>query len=236
MPSRSSPAPSRQRHVVDLALEYAALAADGMRAAEIARRRRRSKAHVSILLRLGQALTGFSAEEVAALRTERITWKLAQRLVRADVPPELLRQRLRLALGGFSSYTVDRRRLRRGRRAATDSPPYSPDAFVWHWDAAWAARDPVGYVEAYRGFLARMHRGVSTRLRTAASPAPVGAPALAGQSLRRLTQTLTPPRAAVGDGPPGARQAARQALVLLAELDGPLFGLGQRSPETDEQA
>ena len=239
MPSRSSPAPPRRRHVIDLALEYAALAAGGMRAAEIARRRRRSKAHVSILLRLGQVLGGFSAEEVAALRTERITWKLVQRLVRADVPPELLRQRLQLALGGFSSYTVDRRRHRRGRRASTDSLSRSPDAFVWHWDTAWATRYPLGYVEACRTFPARMHRGVTAKLRNRESPGLASPTVLAGQPLRQLTQALTRARTSSHEGRVQAKAPVRQALALLAELDGSLLGLGRRSfepaePEPDE--
>ena len=209
---------------MDRALEYAALAADGMRAAEIARRRRRSKAHVSILLRLGHVLQGCTPEELAVVRAPQVTWKLAQRIVRADVPDAAIRERLRLAVGGFSSYTVDRRRNRKGRPGAAGALRQPAGTYQWQWDAAWAARDPLGYVEAYRAFLGRMHRDVSARLRTGVmaaggSPTSAGAP-LAGQSLRQLT-------AAVGQrGAPQPRRAVpaeREALLRLAELDPALL-------------
>ena len=72
---------------------------------------------MSILLRLGQVLAGLPAGEVAAYRSPRITWALAQRLVRADTPAVEVRAQLRYALGGFSTHNVDRRR--RGLRAGT---------------------------------------------------------------------------------------------------------------------
>ena len=107
----------RRTHIVDRAADYVALHAQGLTVAQIARRRRRSKGYVSILLRLGQVLAGLPAGEVAAYRSPRITWALAQRLVRADTPAVEVRAQLRYALGGFSTHNVDRRR--RGLRAGT---------------------------------------------------------------------------------------------------------------------
>src|SRR5688572_59010 len=103
----SNSPPPRSPRLVDRAIEYAALADGGLRAVDIVRRRRRSKGYVSIMLRLGRALRAASAEELAALRSDRITWKVAQQVVRADVTDAVILHRLRLALGGFSSYTVD---------------------------------------------------------------------------------------------------------------------------------
>ena len=241
--------------MVDRALEYAALAAGGMRAVEIARRRRRSKGYVSIMLRLGRALRSASAEEVAALRSDRITWKVAQQIVRADVADAVILHRLRLALGGFSSYTIDRRRQRRRRRAADAASSHpSPDTFVWQWDAAWAGRDPLAYAEAYRAFLTRLHRGVSARLRAHLTaprtpPLPDGAPAAAaaegsvglresaspagrdGRPLRPLAgQSLRQLTASLGHrrGAPTVAPLpleARQALAMLGELDAALLRL-----------
>ena len=229
-PSEASEPPdafrSRRRHVVDRALDYAALEASGLRAADIARRRRRSKAHVSILLRLGRCLRACTAEELAALRSPRITWKLAQRLVRTSTADDLLRHRLRQALGGFSRLTVDQRRHRRGRRAAVDPLSVPAGTHVWQCDAAWAARDPVGYVEAYRAFLARLHRDVAARLHAASSADAGEPPVLTGQSLRQLTAGLaTRPRPTASRTP-----ARRAALERLRELDALLAGAG---PPTD---
>jgi hypothetical protein len=222
--------PRRARHVVDRALDYAALEASGLRASQIAARRRRSKAHVSILLRLGQALQGCAPEELAALRSERITWKLAQRIVRADVPAAVIRERLRLALGGFSGYTVDRRRHRKGRESvagsgtggrAIDPLRVPPGTFVWQWDPTWAARDPVGYVEAYRSFLARLQRGMTSRLRGAAATRTSGSAPLAGQSLRQLAASVARQSP---DPLAAATPEEHQALALLAEVDTLLRG------------
>jgi hypothetical protein len=192
-----------------------------MRAAEIARRRRKSRAHVSILLRLGQALGSCTPEELAVLRSPRVTWKLVQGLVRADLPEAVLRERLRLAIGGFSSYTLDRRRHRKGRRTGADPLDAPAGTFVWQWDPVWAGRDPVGYVEAYRAFLARMHRDVTARLRVRIGGTRAGATPLVGQSLRQLSMAFTRPGSASQTRPPSTEE--RDALTRLAELDGTLI-------------
>ena len=206
----------RARHVVDRALDYAVLARRGLRASDIARLRRRSKAYVSILLRLGRALGECSPEELAALRSPRITWKLVQHLVRTDVSDVVLRARLRQALGGFSSLTVDRRRHRKGRPGTMDPLRAPAGTHVWQWDGTWAARDPIGYVEAYRAFLSRLQRDVAARLRAQAHATPTPGTPLAGQSLRQLSSSLAR-GAAHGVGPVTAER--RQALTLLDELD-----------------
>ena len=206
----------RAGHVVDRALDYAALARGGRRGSDIARQRRRSKAYVSILLRLGRALGECSPEELAALRSPRITWKLVQGLVRTEISDVVIRTRLRQALGGFSSLTVDRRRHRKGRPGTTDPLRAPAGTYVWQWDAGWAARDPIGYVEAYRAFLSRLQRDVTARLRAQAHAASTPGTPLAGQSLRQLSSSLTR-GAAHGAGRITAE--GRQALTLLAELD-----------------
>lgn len=223
---RSTSAAGRSHHVVDRALEYAALHAEGLRAAEIARRRRKSKGHVSILLRLGQAIRSCAPDEVEAFRSPRITWKLVQRLVRTSVSEVALRQQLRLALGGFSSHTVDRRRLRRKR--GTDGAEMvrrSPNTFIWELDPGWAARDPVGYAEAYLAFLARLHRGVTTRIReVAVPPGVVHASPLVGQSLRQLSRRIQAspptPTSALSGNTDGKESERRRALAILASIDG----------------
>lgn len=212
----SSPASPRHRHVIDRALEYARLAAGGMTVSQIARHRRRSKAYASILLRLGNALRPLGPEELAIFRADRITWKLAQRIVRSGLDGEAIRRQLRSALGGFSSLTVDRRRhrARRPEQARRES-----GSFIWRWDDDWAARDPVGYVEAYRVHLLSLHRGVTARLREAASARAEVAPLpLAGQSLRLLTARVLDGRES--RAAPGAlRPSDRTAIDLLAALD-----------------
>lgn len=213
----AEPAAVRGRHVVDRALDYAALEATGLRAADIARRRRRSKAHVSILLRLGRALRGCTAEEVAAFRSPRITWKLAQQLVRTSTADDVLRHRLRQALGGFSRLNVDRRRQRTGRMSPVDPLRVQSGTYVWQWDPAWAERDPAGYVDAYHAFLARMHRDLIARLHAPPSVGDGGQPALSGQSLRQLTARLA--MRSTTSTPPGRTPAQRAALDRLRALE-----------------
>src|SRR5205085_6980579 len=70
-----APAPrldGRRVHIVDRALDYVALAATGLSAAKIARKRRRSAGYVSILLRLGRAIQGLEPAEPAARRSPRV--------------------------------------------------------------------------------------------------------------------------------------------------------------------
>lgn len=226
----------RRLHILDRALDYVALADGGLSVAAIARRRRRSKGYVSIVLRLGRALHGLLPEEIAVFRSDRITWKLAQTIVRADADGATIRRHLRAALGGFSVHNVDRRRHRTGRSAmpgATAASLASGAAssaesgeFCWRWDAAWVDRDPVGYVTAYRHHLLLLHRGIGTRLRhaIAARSAPAAIP-LAGQSLRQLTALVARQRGTSPMQP--TRPDDRDALRRWAELDTVLSDLAK---------
>jgi hypothetical protein len=205
----------RRAHVVDRAAVYVALADLGLTAAQIARRRRKSKGHVSILLRLGRALRDLPEDERAALRHPRITWRLVQGLVRTDVDPASLRRQLRAALGGFSTHNVDRRR---GRRSGAAAAPAAAPGVAWGWDAAWFARDPVGYAAAHLAHLTHLHRVVEERARGAAA-ARLGAAVDGGQSLRGLQRRLADLTAAARSGTGGAEQdAERAALTALAAI------------------
>jgi hypothetical protein len=197
----------RRAHVLDRAAIYVALADQGLTAAQIARRRRKSKAHVSILLRLGRALRDLPDDERAALRHPRVTWRLVQGLVRADVDPASLRRQLRAALGGFSTHNVDRRRRRPGGAAAAAQVAAG---VAWGWDEAWFARDPVGYAEAHLAHLRHLHRIVEERARRAAAVR-LGAAVDGGQSLRGLQRRLAQLAAATPDADATGRDAGRGA-------------------------
>lgn len=154
----------RAPHVIDRALEYHDLAErHGLTMAALAKRVRRSKGYVSLHLRLAAAVAGMEPAEQAAMRHPAITWRLVQRVVRGDTRVQTeaerrqavvaLRQKLRDAVGGFSSETVDRRRHRKGR--APGAPlleRFDPRAF---------ATDPAGYVAAHLDALVRVHEAVA---------------------------------------------------------------------------
>ncbi|HEY0776620.1 MAG TPA: hypothetical protein VGD56_01515 [Gemmatirosa sp.] len=203
----------RRAHVLDRAAEYVRLADQGLTAAQIARRRRKSPAHVSILLRLGRALATVPDTEREALRSPRVTWRLVQRLVRTDVDVASLRKQLRDAVGGFSTHNVDRRQGRARRAAA--GPPTAPPApgVAWGWDATWFADDPIGYAAAHLAHLAHVHTVIAgraadaVRLRAGGSIAGIDA----GQSLRGLQRRLR--QATDAAAPPSA--AEQQALATL---------------------
>jgi hypothetical protein len=212
----------RRTHVVDRAADYVALADAGLTVARIARRRRRSKGYVSILLRFGRLLAALPADERAAMRSPRITWALAQRLMRADTDAASARAQLRYALGGFGTATLGPSGAgtpRRGRRGAapsstTSAPPAdhvpARATVAWGWDAAWFARDPAGFAHAHLAHFAHLHRVVATRARGAAT-----APPDVGQSLRALNRRLT-----TRAGAPGAGLPTDPATVCaLATLD-----------------
>lgn len=210
------------RHIVDRALDYAALSRGGLTAAQIARRRKKSKGYVSIVLRLGTAIRGLDREELAVFRSERITWKLAQRIIRGGVTDAEIQRQLRYALGGFSTHNIDGRKLRRRRTKQEQKPVKEPTRermreqnpaqtamavagtepglFVWRWDSEWAHRDPAGYVDAYRDHLASLHRDISTRFREA----------MALRATRTTTRTVS---AAV----PMVGQSLRQINALIAQ-------------------
>jgi hypothetical protein len=155
---------NRASHVIDRALVYHDLAArHGLTTATLAKRVRRSKGYVSLHLRLAAAIVGMEPAEQAAMRHPAITWRLVQRVVRGDTRVQTdaeqrqaivaLRQKLRDAVGGFSSETVDRRRHRKGR--APGAPlleRFDPRAF---------ATDPAQYVAAHLDALVRVHEAVA---------------------------------------------------------------------------
>ena len=210
-PAAEEPRLDRRRtHVVDRAADYVDLAARGMSVAQIARRRRRSKSYVSIVLRLGQALAGMEPGERAAMRSPFITWTLAQRLVRRDTDAASLRAQLRYALGGFSTHNVDGRKQRRGRPAAQPRTV----GVAWGWDADWFARDPVGYAAAHLEHLSSVTAAVSGRARRAAQ---TGAEARldAGQSLRLLQRRIAARRTEASATASADEQRALAAFAVL---------------------
>lgn len=232
------------RHIVDRALDYAALSRGGLTAAQIARRRKKSKGYVSIVLRLGRAIRGLDRQELAVFRSERITWKLAQRIIRAGVTDAEIQRQLRYALGGFSTHNIDRRKFRKHRtkqqrdsakeptreRMKEHNPAQTamartdaePDVFIWRWDSAWADRDPAGYVEAYREHLASLHRDISTRFREA----------MALRATRTATRTVS---AAV----PMVGQSLRQINALIAQqrrASSPINSTPELTTPTDRAA
>jgi hypothetical protein len=205
----------RRAHVLDRAAEYVRLADHGLTVSAIARRRRKSKGHVSILLRLGRALADLPADERAALRHPRVTWRLVQGLVRADVDAASLRRQLRAALGGFSTHNVDRRRQARRARDAAPTGAAAAPGVAWGWDAAWFGQDPTGYAAAHLAHLVHLHEAVTARAEQA-----VRARALAdldaGQSLRGLQRRLAQLANAAGAEPgPGAERDALHALATV---------------------
>jgi hypothetical protein len=213
-----------------------------MSGAAIARVRRRSRGYVSILVRLGRALAACTPEELAALRSPRITWKVAQRIVRTGVSDAEIRTQLRYALGGFSTLNIDRRRHRKGRRrvdvpgggegsplrAAADASEGTAGGtaggtFVWRWDAGAATRDPVAFVEAYQAFLLRLHRDVTARMRELAGRAtsrpaasqPLDAAAPSGATSSVAASSVADEAATAPSGGPGPRATPPVASVPL---------------------
>jgi hypothetical protein len=236
-----SPAPrldGRRTHVVDRAADYLALADGGLTVARIARRRRRSKGYVSILLRFGRLLATLPPAERDAMRSPRITWSLAQRLMRLDIDAASARAQLRYALGGFSTASLGPsaappRGTSTGPAAGVDGgsdarpgerPTAGPrrgarrTAVAWGWDADWFARDPAGYVAAHLEHFTHLHRVVATRARAA-----VLTPADVGQGLRALGRLLASQR--------GAATAPRTADPTTARAVAALEVIGRKLAE-----
>jgi hypothetical protein len=238
-PETASPIPTtaprldgRRTHVVDRAADYFALADAGLTVAQIARRRRRSKGYVSILVRFGRLLAALPPAERDAMRSPRITWSLAQRLMRADVDAASARAQLRYALGGFATASLgpsaaSARRPGAARRAGADDPDAvgdpavggpprlvpraaSPRASVaWGWDADWFARDPAGYAAAHLEHFTHLHRVIAARARAAAATSPD-----VGQSLRTLGRLLAGQRRS-GTSAGAADPVTARALAAL---------------------
>ena len=229
---------ARPRHIVDRALEYLALARQGWRPRDIARRRRRSKGYVSILLRLASAIDGLAALELEVLRSKRITWKLVQRIVRRDASIPWIREQLRLAVGGFSRHNVDRRKYRgsragRRRDDARRALLESTGGGWVAWDEARAASDPVAYCDWYIGQLLAVHREFGPRLRqalTAPLPnSPFSTVPLVGQSLALLMAATTRAAASARRNAGGIPAEQQRALRALAQLDDFFRSLERRA-------
>jgi hypothetical protein len=213
--------------VVDRALDYVALADAGLSATRIARKRRRSAGYVSILLRLGRAIATLEPAELAALRSPRVTWKLAQRVVRSDADTGSIRHQLRLALGGFSTHNVDRRQHRPDRQdgpargAVGGSRRAGAPGRGWGWDDSWFTRDPVEYVRCHLAHLTGVHRAVVARAARAVSQGAVRRLSV-GQSLAVLQRSLAAAATAASvdraAGAPSPR-AEDRALAALAILE-----------------
>jgi hypothetical protein len=125
--------------------------------------------------------------ELDALRSPRITWKLAQRIVREDADAVAVRHQLRAALGGFSTHNVDGRKHRKGRRAGRAGE--RPTGAAWGWDPAWFARDPLGFVDAHLRYLSGLQRVVQERAgRSVGARTAERVPV--GQSIRSLQRSL----------------------------------------------
>lgn len=220
----------RGTHVVDRALAYRRYAEGGMSAAAIARRVRKSKSHVSILLRLGAALDGLEPGELAAFRTPAVTWRLVQRLVRGDTRVQsagerqvavlALRRALRDTIGGFSSYTVDRRRHRKGRTPGAPAlERFDPGAF---------AADPAGYVAAHVERLVAAHEALARQALRVLDGA-LAAERLAAVPLSALARLSRPQLAAIAaqgrEHLTPAQQRAVDALDAASRLLADLVGV-----------
>ena len=200
----------RRSHVIDRAADYASLADRGLTVARIARRRRKSTAYVSILLRLGRALQGLEPAEREAFRSPRITWSLVQRIVRGDTDVVSLRSQLRAALGGLSTHNVDRRRHRAGRARAAEPVVGA----AWMWDASWFDHDPLEYAAAHLTHLTSVHHGIQSRVARAIAQRSTSHVAV-GQSLRTLQRAV----AAASVTPAPATATDRLVLATFASLD-----------------
>jgi hypothetical protein len=209
----------RRTHIIDRALDYARLAEQGMSAARIARKRRRSEGYVSIALRLGRAIRGMEPGELDALRSPRITWKLAQRIVREDADAVAVRHQLRAALGGFSTHNVDGRKHRKGRRAGRAGE--RPTGAAWGWDPAWFARDPLGFVDAHLRYLSGLQRVVQERAgRSVGARTAERVPV--GQSIRSLQRSL--------------HRSMQASATAMARAEGEVGAATVSTPETQALA
>ena len=211
------PAPTRgaRTFLVDRALEYAAIAraASSPAARRAALRRRgsshaRSKGYVSIMVRLGEAFRGRPDAELARYRSRRITWKLAQRVVRAGRTAAEIREALLIEATLWSPGGTRRRRDSRRDPAPGSSATASSRsnarssstarAATWEHDPGWAARDPANYLEAYERHLRAVHRTVTADLTRALEIRAVDGGRTVGsllrsaaqQSIRQLTASL----------------------------------------------
>ena len=212
----------RRRHVIDRALDYAALAAKGLTDTAIARRRRKSRGYVSILRRLGQAIAELPPAELGAFRTPRIGFALAQRVVRADVPPAEIRAQLRSAAGGFSTHGVDYRRrgLRRSHVAGGSRHPERGRAaagWTWAWDATLFQQDPLAYVRAHAERVLALQTAIARRAAQDVEARAISGRAV-GQPLSQLAAAVATARRAGALRVSGGSEAEVAALRQLEAL------------------
>ena len=243
------PAPTRgaRTFLVDRALEYAAIsraaASPVARRAALRRRgaaRARSKGYISIMVRLGEAFRDRPDAELARYRSRRITWKLAQRVVRAGRTPAEIREALLIEATLWTPGGTRRPRDAsrhseqepRGTRASSASVGSRSNArsnstaraATWEHDPAWAARDPAGYLEAYERHLRSVHHTVTSDLtrgleiRAADGDRSVGSllRSAAQQSIRQLTASLA--RSAAERSAPRALASSPEAVEVLGRL------------------
>jgi hypothetical protein len=174
---------------------------------------------VSIALRLGRAIAGMEPSEIDALRSPRITWKLAQRIVREDADAVAVRHQLRAALGGFSTHNVDGRKHRKGRRAGRAGE--RPTGAAWGWDPAWFARDPLGFVDAHLRYLSGLQRVVQERAgRSVGARTAERVPV--GQSIRSLQRSL--------------HRSMQASATAMARAEGEVGAATVSTPETQALA
>lgn len=202
----------RGRRLVDRALAYAGRVADGRSVGQIARRTGKSKAHVSVLARLGAILGTMPEPELVVLRSpkvaRRLTWRWVRERIRDGVEPRDVQLALRALI-------VEAPRPRR-RRGADGVAQEDPSAFGWTWDEARAARDPAAYLAEYREHLAQLHYAVDARFRTLLNRralASTAARAMASTSLRMLNTAVRQ-----GGAGAGLAEQDRRALAELDEL------------------
>ena len=224
---RSRRAPRAEPHLVDLAVTWADRVEAGERQVDILRSipasRRPSRGYVSIVVRLGRVLRRVPPLELATLRSPRITYKLAQRLVRSGVTDEALLRQLgdaiasprpdgRTLRGRAAGRGATLPRLASGTRsdALSTTSPATADATV---DAA--ARLLEQMLEAQRSLVATMAR--------AGQPATSAPVVLAGQSLAALGRSIREYRRAAGASPRDDQAAAeRRVRATLRHVEASL--------------
>ncbi len=242
------PTPARRAHLIDRAVEWARRIDRGESQAEIRRsipaRSRPSRGYISIVARLGHALKDLPPLEFELYRSPRVTLRLAQKIVRADVDTLAIRLGLRQAITALP-HPADRRRGRRGHRADTHErasvavsgsrsrSATDPDLFAWRWDGAQAEEDPVGYIEEYIEFVEGLHGEMIRRTRALVARRAAPPILIAGQSLARLAASVAayrrvqldaagaPPAEGSHGVPPGAGGRPlpeRQALERLEHI------------------
>src|SRR5205085_3836028 len=88
---------------------------------------------------------------------------------------------------------------------------------AWGWDAAWFARDPVGFAEAHLRYLAGVQRSVQSRA-TRSAAARSAERVSVGQGIRTLQRSLAAARTRSVSPDAVEAPAERQALAVLEIL------------------